>query len=61
MRPTFKELFELLSNEDYFLPNVREDDIENYFDQQKELIADTQQKLSEEMTKNQEYDKKVEE
>lgn len=33
IRPTFKELFELLSNEDYFLPNVREDDIENYFDE----------------------------
>lgn len=33
IRPTFKELFELLSNQDYFLPNVREDDIEDYIDE----------------------------
>ena len=33
MRPTFKELFKLLSNEDYFLPNVREVDIKDYFDE----------------------------
>lgn len=33
-RPTFKEIFELLStNEDYFLPNINIDDIEDYIDE----------------------------
>mgnify|MGYP002474980661 CR=1 FL=1 len=33
-RPTFKEIFELLStNEDYFLSNINIDDIEDYIDE----------------------------
>lgn len=50
-RPTFKEIFELLStNEDYFLPNVNIDDIEDYID---ELNSSIQKVYTEKVKMNQ--------